>query len=377
MKAKLLTAVFLGLLFTACTQEPLFWYVSQEYPPIEPLIGGAPTQIVDTTGVPNNTLYVANRNSLWEYKHGVTNRWNQAGKPPGAEYIKAIAATTTPSMLYLLSENGDIYKFDGANWNSPVRIPGAQQVFGANDKLFAGNGQNVYVYNGSGFDAIGGIGADIPGGLLLGAAKAGSDYYICTAQINGDENTGIFRWDGGSTVTKVYSSSVKGIIAVGTPPETVVAVTGGTIVYQDSKTSFTTNPGSISPGVSFTGGMAAWEHGGDTKILLGLQDGSGTFRYGYRELDLDSGGNVVPPYIFVPGTTINRTPATTSIDSGSRETSAIGKHPVTSLYAIKGSSSGDGAGRPIIFASTLRNGVWSYRTRRGVPQWNGEDNSTR
>ncbi|MDR2144169.1 MAG: hypothetical protein LBP29_07350 [Treponema sp.] len=122
--------------------------------------------------------------------------------------------------------------------------------------------------------------------------------------------------------------------------------------------------------------MARWGHGVDTKILLGLLDGSGTFAYGYRELDLN-GGNVSATGVFVPGNTAPAagTERTTSIDPGSRETSAIGKHPVNSLYVIPLSNSGDRESRPIIVASTQKEGLWSYRVRRDVPQWNGEDNS--
>jgi hypothetical protein len=194
----------------------------------------------------------------------------------------------------------------------------------------------------------------------------------------GTENTGIFRVSGtGTTATKVYpssgSSSVKGIIAVGS---TVIAVNAeGQVVYKDGNVSDFSNP--ITPSVKFTGGMALWEHGGDKKILLGLLHGSGTFAYGYRELDLNGSGNVNSSGVFVPGITAPATglTRTTSIDPGSRETSAIGKHPVNSLYVIPHSDSGDKDGRPIIVASTQKEGVWSYRTRRGTAQWNGEDNS--
>jgi hypothetical protein len=370
--------LFLVSFFAACTQEPLFWYIYGEYPPIDPIIAGAPTEIVEANG----KLYVANRKSLWICDtSALFPMWGQTFSP-GAS-IKAVAATpdTTPAMVYVLYEGGSIYSTaDGIAWNGPVALPGAQQIYGARDKLFAGNGSVVYVCDftsSSPSIQIIGSGSDpAPGGLLRGAAWDGANYYICTTEVWGAENTGIFRVSG-TTAAKVYPSSgnasVKGIIAVGS---TVIAVNSEQqVVYQDSAApNFS---GFIPVSVSFTGGMALWEHGGDKKILLGLLHGSGTFTYGYRELDLDGSGNVNSSGVFVPG---NTAPAagstrTTSIDPSSRETSAIGKHPVNSLYVIPNSNSGDKDGRPIIVASTQKEGVWSYRTRWGTAQWNGEDNN--
>ncbi|MDR2050064.1 MAG: hypothetical protein LBP69_11495 [Treponema sp.] len=373
MKTKrLFSILFFGFFLITCDQEPLFWDISLEYPPIEPIIGGVPTEIVEANG----KLYVANRKSLWKYDLGASFPiWEQTFSPGSP--IKAIAATgTTPnSVLYVLYEGGSIYSTaDGAIWSVPVVLPGAQQIYGANDRLFAGDGSAVYVVTSSSTQIINSGAAPAPGGLLRGAAYAGGAYYICTSSVWGDENTGIFRVSG-TTATKVYpssgSSSVKGIIAAGS---TIVAVNAeGHIIYGNSGTLNT----SLSTGVKFTGGMAVWGHGGGKKILLGLQGGgSKNFVYGYRELDLDLSGNVIPSTIFVPGTTgiEETTTRTTSIDPGSG--SAIGKHPVTALYVIPSSNSRDDAGRPIIVASTQQNGVWSYRVRRGTPQWNGEDNTT-
>jgi hypothetical protein len=356
--------VFLGFFLTTCSQEPLFYYIHLEYPPIEPIIGGAPTEFAEAGGV----LYVANRENLWTYDRTL-DQWEKISTKPGT--IKAIAATSAG--LYVLDDGGTIYRSSdgGITWNSSVHIPGAQQIYGARDTLFAGNGSVVYVCNFASSTATPITGSGAPGGLLRGAAYAGSTYYICTANVRGNENTGIFTVSG-TTATKVYpssgNSSVKGIIAAGS---TIVAVTGNMVIYKNSGTVYSNS--SIS--ASVTGGMALWPNTtSPTKVLLGLQKGgSGTFRYGYREFDLNGPGE---GSVYVPGNT-DGGKRTTSIDPGSTQTSAIGKHPVTALYAIPGSNSGDNLGRPIILASTQQNGVWSYRVRRGTPQWNGEDNDTR
>jgi hypothetical protein len=284
--------------------------------------------------------------------------------------------------LYVLDDGGTIYKSSdgGVTWDTTyLHIPGAQKIFGADTELFAGDGYAVFVCDFSASPPtktqITDVGTDpAPGGLLRGAAWDGTDYYICTANVWGDENTGIFTVTG-TAATKKYSSSVKGIIAVGTT--TIVAVNAERqVIYKYGAVDFDSPIG----GPKFTGGMALWEHGGDTKILLGLQGGgSGTYRYGYRELDLDSSGDVTDRNVYIPGTTA-RVSGSTSIDPGSNETSAIGDHAVNALYVIPsppGPNSGDSYGRPIIVASTQQNGMWSYRVRRGTPQWNGEDNVTR
>jgi hypothetical protein len=366
---RFLTVLFLGFVLTTCAQEPLFWYIHEEYPPIESIIGGAPTQIV-YDGIASLSLYVANRKSLWKYDTTSPNpEWVKLGLSSG--FIKAIAFVETGADqgLYVLFEDGSISKSADGNapWTGSTTVSGAQQIYGAGNTLFIGNGSAVY--NGAGTQITG---SPDPGGLLSGAAWDGTNYYISTANMWGNEKTGIFTVSG-TTATKVYHSSsdvsVKGIIAAGS---TVVAVNSeGQIIYKDGNISDFSSP--ISPGVSFTGGMAVWYYSGDKKILLGLLRGSGTFPYGYRELDLDASGDVDSSAVFVPGDTDNSA-RTTSIDPGSRETSAIGKYPVTSLYVIPGST-GDSSGRPVIVASTQKDGVWSYRVRRGSPQWNGEDNS--
>jgi hypothetical protein len=377
---------FPGFFLTTCSQEPLFYYIHLEYPPIEPIIGGAPMEIVKLGDV----VYAANRTSLWKYDMNAPDPilnvpiWEKIPtKPSGA--IRAIAATSTH--LYVLDDNGTIHRSSdgGATWGSTVYISDAQKIYGATDKLFAGDGSAVYECDFTSTPPTktkitGSPDSNIPGGLLRGAVKIGSAYYICTAKVQ-NENTGIFTVSG-TTATLEHPDSVKGIIAAdSTPTSTIIAVTGSAIIYKNSGAAAYSVS---SSGVSFTGGMALWEHSGDKKILLGLQrGGSGTFRYGYRELDLDGSGNVngsgsVP--IYAPGNTDNGNRSSTSIDPGSTQTSAIGKYPVNALYVIPISpapDSGDSAGRPIILASTQQNGVWSYRVRRGTAQWNGEDNNTR
>jgi hypothetical protein len=355
--------------FTACTQDPLFLDISREYPPIDPTIKGSPSQIVRY----NNALYVANTKGIWYVNEnslsgGVS--WANMGKPPGSgELIKMVAATTgTTPYLYALDYDGRIFQYNGT-WRQQITAPGgAQQIYGAGSRLFIGNGSSVSYHEGSGSTAIPLSGA---GGLLSGAAYAGSSYYICTSKVNDSDTTGIYLIQSNTCDLK-YSGSMRGIIASG---NNIYAVTYGGGVSSANGTTWTSWGG----GYYFSGAMALWPDPTASStptpklILLGLMHSNGTDGTGYRELDISS-GNPAGPY--APGDISDgRLAADTSISPDRRETSAIAKHAVNALLAVNiPGSSRDGA-RPIIFASTQQNGVWSYRSRRGDPQWNGEDNS--
>jgi hypothetical protein len=338
--------------------DPLFWDISNEYPPIEPLIEGAPSPIVNDGA----KLYVSN-GAVWEYAHGGGDKtWKKMPSQPPAS-IKMVATVTsaisTNYKLFALGWNGNLYQY----FNGWSRVPGDpggwERLYGAVDKLFAGTGEGTIQSYGGAFASLTG---NIPGGLLTGAAKT-TDYYISTMPKWGTENAGIFRVTSGNVSTGEKGGTVKGIIASGT---NVIAVATDRVLYG---TNFINT---LSGGVDFTGGMALWEHSGQKILLLGLQRGGGSYSYGYREVPLDGSGAITSGGIYVPGD--NSGGRATTIDPNTRETAAIGKHPVTALAVIPSSDSGDGAGRPITLASTQKNGLWSYRVRDGSPQWNGEDN---
>ena len=350
--------VVAGLLISACTMDPLFWDISNEYPPIEPLIEGAPSPIVDD----GTKLYVSN-GMVWEYDHSSSGDkiWKKMPSQPPAS-IKMVAVAS--AALYALSWNGNLYQWNGTNWAGVPGDPGGwERLYGAVDKLFVGTGYGVINSFSGSFVVVTGTGVDKPDGLLTGAAKVSAVYYISTMPKWGPENAGIFDASTPAACVRKQSGTVKGIIASGT---SAIAVTTNLVLYGANFAN------TRSSGVDFTGGMALWTDGTDKILLLGLQRGSGSYSYGYREVPLDSSGDITSPGIYEPGD--NSGGRATSIDPNTRETAAIGKHPVTALAVIPGSNSGDDAGRPITIASTQKNGLWSYRVRNGSPQWNGEDN---
>jgi hypothetical protein len=356
-------AALLAGIGITCTMDPLFFDISREYPPIEPDIKGAPSKIVEL----NNTLYAANREQIYSFDvSGMPEmKWENLGNPLGGN-IRSMAATS--NNVYALNEDGKIYQLSGGAWHLVLTVGGAQQIYGANTYLFVGNGSSVSVYDESNLSnsiALTGAGGNIPGGLLTGAVYDGSDYYITTSHVRSGDNTGVFQL-AGTAWTKKYSGSMKGIIANGT---TIYAVSDKGIVVNDAGTE------KVNTGLSLSGALAWWPNtASPTMLLIGLSRSSGVSGYGYRELEISGGGTLSGPY--VPGDDAGG--RSTSIDPKLRETSAIAKHAVNALWVVPvnsppGDSSHDSAGRPVIFASTQQNGVWSYRTRRGEPQWNGED----
>jgi hypothetical protein len=138
-------------------------------------------------------------------------------------------------------------------------------------------------------------------------------------------------------------------------------------------TAFTAYGGSHSQQLS--GALANWSDGTNYLLLVGLQNsGNGSYSYGYRELGLGtSTSSFINGNLYIPGEVVALDHPDTSIDPDYRSNAEVGKYPIMALYTATGSSSGDAAGRPVIFASTMMDGLWSYRAHNGEPQWNGED----
>jgi hypothetical protein len=357
-KPLLIFALLVGGLVINCTQEPLFYDIANEIPPIEPIIGGGPSRIVELGG----NLYVAN-GSVWEYDG---NWWYTIDQPPG--HIKAVASTG--GELFALNRDGALYRRNGSIWDNVGAPPTTEQIFGANGYLFAGvrtgtagtaNGYSILSMSDSG-TALSPIQDNT--GLLTGAVYLSGQYFL------GTKGQGIYRTNNppsSSTIQYLSGSLILGLINHGT---TILAVMVNssdncTVLRLDSSGDF------VSTGVSggFSGALASWtdNNNNSSLLLLGLQRSSGSYGYGYRELEVNNSG-VPLSGLRIPG---ESTPSSVILDY--QYTNAIGQHAVNALHVVAGSS--DGEGRPIIFASTQKDGLWSYCSRGGQPQWNGEDNS--
>jgi hypothetical protein len=344
-----------------CDQEALFYDISMEIPPIKPLIGGAPSRIVESGG----KLYVSN-GAVWEYD---APSWQKMSFQPPSGNIKTLAAAG--AYLFALGWDGTLWRWDGTSWisiDTAGRAP--EQIFGAGASLFAGaktgdpgtaNGYCILQLSGAA-TALSLFHSST--GLLMGAAADGSNTFLGILQ------TGVVDATAPGTI---ISGSGASIIGLYKHNATVVAVTtSGTILYYDGGTfkSF------LGTGSIFSGALATWDDGTNKMLLVGIQESSGAYGYGYRELHWDGTSatlGTASRLLYYPG---EGSPS--SVVNDIQYTTAIGNHAVMALYVRPPNSSpaADGDGRPIIFASTPKDGLWSYRTRGGQPQWNGEDNGS-
>jgi len=368
--------LLLSFLIIACDQEPLFWDIAHEYPPIEALIKGSPSRIAAVEysnpdpDLKRTVLYVSN-GDIWEWDISASPdhpAWAKMAIQPDGK-IKTLAAIG--EVLFSLDWNGNIKKWGGQAWSSVDGISGRpEQIFGAGDCLFAGSlagtpgTKTGYCILAMGVNDNTMIQIKSDTGLLMGAAENGGVFFL------GTRGDGILLTSSPTVPSPayVYGEGDSSIIGLIEHSGIIVAITTGRQIVYGGAGGFAEFVPSNSADLS--GAMASWENSnGDQLLLLGLQRSSGSFGYGYRELIWDNRS------LYAPG----GEGAFSSVEKNLQYISAIGNHAVHALYAIPASvtaaGKADDMGRPIVFASTQKSGLWSYRTRGGQAQWNGEDNS--
>jgi hypothetical protein len=356
------------LLLFSCNQSPLFYNISKETPPKDPVVAGTPSNIVYFTG--SGKLYVAN-GRIWEYD-GIT--WKQTAGQPSGDFKEVAATTGTGAALYALSVEGTgststkLWKnIDGTTWtlvtnNTGYPILGG--IFGASDTLFAGarnsdTSQAAVLYDHSGtlMTALGPVPiSDAVPGTLVGAVQMGDNYYLAVSgkgvyAADSTANFGSAAPISGTTDTKY---KLNGLIAL---TSKVVAVGSGGYMLAGNSGSFNEVSGASDTSYPYTGALVVWTSGTDTLLLAGRR--YSTYTNGYWEVTL-SGGDL-------PGTvTMNKPGAgspTTVADTATYEQS-LGQKVITALYQAPGGALGSA-----LFASTLKDGLWAYRNNA----WNAEE----
>jgi hypothetical protein len=326
----------------ACNQDPIFTMISNEVEPKDPLINGSPSKFA-TIG---NDIYVAN-GKLWKYSE---KSWSQAGGPSNV-YDIAVVKTT----LYLLSVGDSgctVYKRDSTGGITAISNNSGygmiQGIYGNDSDLYAGgsNGSDGYALlwlkpDGA-LDTKYTIGSPLTG--------VAGDYYA-TAR------NGIFKITGNAPVSFTSDYTIAGIIKIDTK---IIAVSSGGTIFNITDTSAALH----EPDYNFTGALAEYtpkDSGGRKLLLIGVK--GSVYSLGYLETWIPDDGTGAFSLRSPGGTTAD---STIPISVQDKYSATLEKCAVNSLIKVDDEDTG---GWPVIFASTQKDGLWSYRNG----EWNAEE----
>ncbi|MDR3167913.1 MAG: hypothetical protein LBT93_08215 [Treponema sp.] len=291
-----------------------------------------------------------------------------AGKPvwdnplPQQPRGKIIGLAATDNQLYALTgELGGaaLYKKDknADVWMEVKKhpdYPNLQNIYGDGTRLFVGARDGTAIDKYVILYDRGGELIPLKNGtkLLAGAVLEGSNHLIAT------HGGGIFVISDSAMVfpqnpiPETEGKSFAGLIHTGS---TVVAVSRNGGVYSGNAGGFTEK---ISGDLTFTGALALGTTGnGSALLLLGVQGGKGAG--GYREILLSDN----PWKLRTPGED-----QPSSVLNTEKYHSSIANHPVNYIFQVPAGL--DSA--MTLFASTQKDGLWSYRKRGDEWQWNRE-----
>ncbi|MDR0731341.1 MAG: hypothetical protein LBF63_06700, partial [Treponema sp.] len=205
-------------------------------------------------------------------------------------------------------------------------------------------------------------------GLLTGAAYDTSCHYIST------EGGGVYQVASSSGIpsgTFVQISATSGLKVTGMiNAGPVIALCGNGDLYTVSGAAAALKG---NAGINFYGAAAVWTDGADTLLLAATgSTSSSNSTYGYRELNISGG---------LPGTITMVEPGAQSpstVDDNKRYRDTIEPKPVNAIFqapdevdpsrTLFASVQGRGTAK-----DNTDGGLWSYRERSGVKQWNAEE----
>jgi len=362
------TVVFI---IAACKFDPIFYTIHQEVEPIDPRIKGAPSNFVLYKGA----MYVASSDVI----HYYNGTWGKINPPEEGWRILQIAVTQNTEYLYALCYKDGSSKIEYKVWRYNGIWEGLggvtddynsiRHIFAAGDVLFIGAeykaDSNIYsiLYVDNSETAIKSLNQF---GEISGASYVGGFYYIST------RNDGIFRTNDPASGATLFGGAGIDFMGMIKLNDTTIA-----LITRDGEI-YTINGSTLQPsGISFggrysTGALAIWEKNSNKLLLAGRQDSleysvDSGYTYGYMELELNADGSIRSNTSFLePG---NRPNTTIKDGENDRYKSTIGKHPVNHIFQAPNSVDSN----MTLFASTQKNGVWSYRERSGGWQWNAEE----
>jgi len=361
------TVIFSGLLMLfSCNQDAIFFKISQETAPIKPLIPGTPTNMVEFTRNGTTAMYVASGNTLHWYSHGA---WDggPGSVPQPRGWISGLAVTSDflYALRFFLGPEKQLMRISksGGDWEEVKIQPGVEYTIlqtiyadSSSTWLFAGARiNNVTVqrygilYLDTATNTLKLLKDDI--GLLYGAASDSSNnHYLCTT-------TGVYTVNESdlSDVKQIGEGTFVGMLKLNSTPKIIVVERDGRIF--EVKSSGLIHKVSIDN--TATGALALWTDGGRKMLTAGIQRNSNA--YGYVEFTVDSDdlptGSPSEPYTTVDTLT-------------DRYQASLGKYPINHMHQASVAVDPDNRR---FFASTVNQGLWSYRNRSGGPQWNAEN----
>jgi hypothetical protein len=364
---KLIFCVFtvMTFLFITCN-DPIFYDISKEEKKLEPKIKGSPTNFAVFQGF----MYVASGQTLYKYKgttSGYTGRgdWD-SGNPGGRIFMLA----ATNSYLFIVCEEAGKNKLkrsnDGISWEEIADEHNILSIYSAGDQLFLGAGGigSFYILtsdtNGNNIRNL----KDTENKLLNGAAFNGTTYYLIAKDLIENNGGSIYSSDL-TGLTEIGKNPYVGILNLGNLSQTIVTIDQNGNLYNVQPLSRITNFGND---YLATGALAIWvnESGGNNLLLAGRQDklkvsvDSG-YTYGYLEIIIGesgtSGGFDEPS---------EKSPSTISDYASYKST--LRNYPINDIIQSPLIN-----GERTIFASTQKDGVYSYRLRNGSWKWNAEE----
>ena len=391
---ELFFSILIVLLFNACS-DPVFHYISHEPPKKLPLINGAPTNLAKDT---NGYIYTASGSNLYKYTDAAvtSNPWSNASitiqsSNINRPWIRQLVITN--KFIYAVCDdrknNIFIARADltaaGAGqitnlvWSSVTGTTNAESIFAAGTNLyFSVRKPDKFEYSIYHLDDS----ASTPVLLLdeasyfAGAEFDGTTYYLCTR--NGYYFSGVPNGFTADYFCELPSKDFMGIINLGAGGgNKIAAITRGGILYDIKVTARkeldeTDEIAGFPDDRRATGALAVWSEGTNYLLLAGRQDISYStntgYTYGYVEIGFNSSG-LLPEEnkkFRIPGTDDKPAAAATTVFERSRYVNSIGKNPVNSIIQAPDTNK-------TLFASTQKNGVWSYRDIGNGLQWNAEE----
>jgi hypothetical protein len=354
--------------FGACS-DSIYYTISKEVVQVEPRIKGGPSNFA----VFNDYMYVASGSKLLRYKN---ENWDDKIPQPGGR-VKHLASAG--SALYALCYSDEnlsgstaLRRFDGASWLDLSGDTGGyntfQSFYSANGALFVGAERNdsfaiLYVDG----DALRLLTVTGLRAMLCGVVFYETDYYLCTEGHvrNNDKTGGVYTCNanfslGQTPIPNTQGVQFNGIINLA---DSVAAIDRKGNLYAVTAQGISDSIASL--GRESTGALAVWRDVSNAPTLLlagrgALVEG---YTYGYMELNITDS---VSTWSFSePGENF---PSSITDNNKELYISTIGKESVTYLFQAPVEVDA----KMTLFASTQKNGVWSYKERDGKLQWNAE-----